>query len=276
MGKTPDNNKRLALLESGVSAIAIALTANGFTVGEGEDPLAAAIAAVKGQAATIDDLTKKLEAAEGGNATDGEIAAIARADKADAELGELQAKVQAVVDYLCANYPDDVSPEECALSAATRILGEQKLELEQLNIDVEQLEAQLEAKQNAGESELEPTVARERPENARDFGPTFGKLDRADLVELLAADAGLEIAFSNGEYELVGLEPIAIKGSDLVSVEGRYIAPVVFVRGGADREDIHGAVLVHGGEQIDYFAFPRPIELEAKQERRFEKAIIFG
>jgi hypothetical protein len=276
MGKTPDNNKRLALLESGVSAIAIALTANGFTVGEGEDPLAAAIAAVKGQAATIDDLTKKLEAAEGGNATDGEIAAIARADKADAELGELQAKVQAVVDYLCANYPDDVSPEECALSAATRILGEQKLELEQLNIDVEQLEAQLEAKQNAGESELEPTVARERPENARDFGPTFCKLDRADLVELLAADAGLEIAFSNGEYELVGLEPIAIKGSDLVSVEGRYIAPVVFVRGGADREDIHGAVLVHGGEQIDYFAFPRPIELEAKQERRFEKAIIFG
>jgi hypothetical protein len=276
MGKTPDNNKRLALLESDVTAVAIALTANGFTVGEGEDPLAAAIAAVKGQAATIDDLTKKLEAAEGGNATDGEIAAIARADKADAELGELQAKVQAVVDYLCANYPDDVSPEECALSAATRILGEQKLELEQLNIDVEQLEAQLEAKQNAGESELEPTVARERPENARDFGPTFGKLDRADLVELLAADAGLEIAFSNGEYELVGLEPIAIKGSDLVSVEGRYIAPVVFVRGGADREDIHGAVLVHGGEQIDYFAFPRPIELEAKQERRFEKAIIFG
>jgi hypothetical protein len=276
MGKTPDNNKRLALLESDVTAVAIALTANGFTVGEGEDPLAAAIAAVKGQAATIDDLTKKLEAAEGGNATDGEIAAIARADKADAELGELQAKVQAVVDYLCANYPDDVSPEECALSAVTRILGEQKLELEQLNIDVEQLEAQLEAKQNAGESELEPTVARERPENARDFGPTFGKLDRADLVELLAADAGLEIAFSNGEYELVGLEPIAIKGSDLVSVEGRYIAPVVFVRGGADREDIHGAVLVHGGEQIDYFAFPRPIELEAKQERRFEKAIIFG
>jgi hypothetical protein len=61
-----------------------------------------------------------------------------------------------------------------------------------------------------------------------------------------------------------------------VSVEGRYIVPVVFVRGGDDREDLHGAVLVHGGEQIAYFAFPRPIELEPKQERRFEKAIIFG
>jgi hypothetical protein len=252
--KGPDNNKRLAELESGVSALAIALTANGFTVAEGTDPLEAAIAAVKGQAATIDDLTKKLDAADGAdisNATVGEIAAIARAEKAEAVILEQQQQHEQL---------------------EAKVI-EQANEIHQLNIDLEQLEARNEAAAEALET---PAPARERPELARDFGPTFGQADRADLAELVAEDAAFEISFSNGEYEIVALAPVAIKGSDLMATEGRYSVPVIFVRGGDDREDLHGAVLVHGGEQIGYCEFPRPIELEPKQERRFERAITFG
>lgn len=294
--KGPDNNKRLAQLESGVATIAIALTANGFTVGEGADPLEEAVKAIKSLLTDRSSLNEQLHNLAGfasatlgrlvpdlvlapqtdeqpfaylerltaaaepriaelltagtvegdgdGNATVGELAAIARADAAEAKITDLLAE-----------------------------LGKSAAEIEQLNIDLEQLEARNDA---AAEALDAPTPARERPENARDFGPTYGTLDREDLVAVLTSDAALEISFSNGEYEIVGLEPIALKGSDLVSVEGRYIVPVVFVRGGQVREDLHGAVLVHDGEQVAYFAFPRPIDLEPKQERRFEKAIIFG
>lgn len=294
--KGPDNNKRLAQLESGVATIAIALTANGFTVGEGADPLAEAVKAIKSlltdrsslneqlhnlagfASGTLGRLAPDLELApqtdeqpfaylerltaaaepriaelltagtvEGdgdGNATVGELAAIARADAAEAKITDLLAE-----------------------------LGKAAAENEQLNIDLEQLEARNE---DAAEALDPPAPARDRPENARDFGPTFGQLDRAELAELVSEDAAFEISFSNGEYEIVALAPVAVKGSDLMATEGRYSVPVIFVRGGDDREDLHGAVLVHGGEQIGYCEFPRPIELEPKQERRFERAITFG
>lgn len=228
----PDNNKRLAALESGVSTLAIALDQNGFKLASGADPIEEAIKAIKGQAEKIDDLATSGEAA---------IAAVARADELNEQL-------------LAANK-----------------------EIEALNNDIEQLEGRLEALQSAGnEDALAPVPVRERPEHARDFGPTFGLGDRKDIAKLIAEGAAFEIAFSNGDHELVELAPVPIEGKDLVGVEGRYMAPKIFVRGGEILEHLHGAALVHGGEQLAYCEFPSPIPLEPKQQRGFEKAITFG
>lgn len=320
--KAKDNNKRLALLEGGVAGLAAVLGELGVTVAEGADPIVLVIELAKGQAAKIDlndekileligastgviarfapdmelaplneaetlidcqiRLLKQVADIEG---SPGEIAAIARADAAAAALGELEPKVAAVGDYLIANYPAQITADECSLSQATRILGEEtsalaaaNKEIGDLNIDIEQLEGQIEALGSAGKAEdVEAAPGRERPEGARDFGPAFGALDRGALVALFGdGDVGLEISFSNGDYELVELAPVAIKVSDLTSVEGRFMVPVIHVRGGEHREDLHGAALVHEREQIAYCSFPSPIVLEAKQERRFEKTITFG
>jgi hypothetical protein len=58
----------------------------------------------------------------------------------------------------------------------------------------------------------------------------------ADLAALRNGDVGLEISFSNGDYELVELAPVAFKASDLVTAEGRFIAPTVLRRGGEHAE----------------------------------------
>jgi hypothetical protein len=265
----PDNNKRLAALESGVSALALTLAANGFTLEEGADPLEAAIGAIKGQAAKIDELET--------NASSAAIAAVARADKAEAALGELEPKVEAVVDYLCANHPDKVSANECALTTATRILGEQSAEIVELKTDVQDLTEQLEADADRDALAEEVAVSRERPEGARDFGPTGGALDAAELAALIEKGEAFELSFSNGEYEIVELAPVALPASDIVQIEGRrLVGTPVFVRGGERAEELDGVALVYGGEQVAYCQFPKPIMLEANQERRFERAIAFG
>jgi uncharacterized coiled-coil protein SlyX len=247
--KGKDNNKRLALLEGGVASLAAVLGELGVTVAEGADPIVLVIELAKGQATTIDELEK--------NASEAAIAAIARAEKAEARVADLEKKI-----------------EELCLT-----ISDQAAELVRLNSDIEQLEGHIEALQSAGDDAegVEVAPARERPENARDFGPTFGELDRVDLVELFGnGDVGLEISFSNGDYELVELAPVAIKASDLVTAEGRFMAPTIHVRGGEHDEALHGASLVHEGSQIAYCAFPSPIALGRKQERRFEKVISFG
>lgn len=267
--KAPDNNKRLAALESGVSAIALTLAANGFTLEDGADPIEAAIGAIKGQAAKIDELET--------NASSAAIAAVDRADKAEAKLAELEPKVAAVVDYLCANYADKVSADECALVTATRILGEQSAEIVELKTDIADLTEQRDAETDRDALAEEVAASRERPEGARDFGPSGGSIGASELGKLIAAGAAFELSFSNGEYEIVELAPVALAATDFVQIEGRrLVGPPVFVRGGERAEELDGVALVYGGEQVAYCQFPKPIALEAKQDRRFERAIAFG
>lgn len=231
--------KTKAALESGVAALALALVANGFKVEEGADPIEVAIAAVKGQAAKIDELENNASAAA--------IAAVARADKAEAEL-----------------------------DAATK-------ELEELRTDVKDLEERIDVLQadalaNAADPVNEAPPALERPEGARDFGPSFGRLEAAELAALIENGDDFELAFSNGKFELVELAPITIPAKDLLARAGRFqVGPAVHVRGGEEQTDlIDGVALVQGGEQLDYCQFPRPLTIEPKQERRFERALTFG
>jgi hypothetical protein len=239
--KGPDNNKRLMVLEAGVSTLAVALLANGFKVEEGGDPIEAAIVAIKGQASKIDELE---EAAKVGsdNATAGEIAAIARAE------------------------------------AAEKALAEANDELEEMRNDVADLEGKIANLGAADELEAPIAVApRERPEGAHDFGPTFGMSTARELAELIEEGGDFEISFSNGKHEIVELEPVKIKAADLRGKSGRFeLAHPIFVRGGQVREEIDGAALVKSGVQIDYCQFPAPVAIEPRQERRFERAIAFG
>lgn len=265
--KGPDNNKKLALLEGGVASLAAVLGELGVTVGEKDDPIVLVIELAKGQATKIDELSTVEQAA---------IAASARADKVEGELGELRGKVEVVANYLLEHHPASIVGDECCLVVAVKVMGEQFAEIRELETDIEQLEGKLEAI-GAGEDGELPTVApRERPEGARDFGPTFGSIEASEIGQLRDEKAGLAIGFSNGEYEIVELAPVPIDAADLQAVEGRYIAPTIHVKGGTVREEIHGAALLKDGEQISYCAFPKPIELEVGQERRFDRAITFG
>lgn len=311
--KGPDNNKRLAELEAGVSALAVALAANGIEVGVVGDPFTAAIAAVKSKAAdveTIDQLRRsyaKLEETaktvaeandvlsmavsaapsmlatalgaagvvlaegadpvlvaielisngpNGGSASVGELAAIARAEAAEKALGEVNIELAGAIE-----------DRDLAVSA--------KNELAQVIADKGYKQPEPGgAVDTQPEPEPEP---RQRPEGARDFGPIYGDTDNALLAELIADSAGFEIAFSNGEHELVipGL-PVAIGAADFSTSGGRrMVEKAILVKGGDYREEIHGAALLHDGEQIHYCAFPAPVALEPGQERQFVKAIFF-
>jgi hypothetical protein len=273
-GKSPDNNKRLAALEAGVSALAIALTANGFTVAGGEDPIEEAVKAIKSlltdrSAATdkiaeleaaIVALEAKLAAGPDG-ATEGEIAAIARAEKAEGELAAANLEI--------AELKTDV---EEAMSERNRLANE---------LSAEGRSSTPPASADETAAEVEAPAPRERPENARDVGPNYPGLHNADDISALLADDqahGLELAFSNGEYEILSLAPIAIGAKDLQQAEGRVmVGPPVYAKLSATdpQEDLHGMGLLMQGEQIAYCTFPERLTLQPGSERRFDRAIIF-
>lgn len=249
--KGPDNNKRLAELEAGVSALALAIAGAGIELKDGQDPIEQAIAITDSfkekmlqlaalSAFLLDNSDEPLdrgpvaaaistiEKLSGNGATAGEIAAIARAEAAEKRVAELEA----------------------ALEAAGEVPG------------------------GAPTPAPEP---KERPAAARDVGPSFGQLDAAELGEALDSGEDLELVFSNGEYEIVDFEPVKVTAKDLPIMAGkRQVAQPLFVRGGGNDDRIHGAGLLQGGVQIAYCEFPSPVPIEKGQERRFERAISFS
>lgn len=305
--KGPDNNKRLAALESGVSSLAVALTANGFTIGEGGDPIGAAIGAVKETAKLVAELEEsKAKLSEGGPAKLAELEGVietqaqtireggevskglherisvcnARIYELEEQLGGFKSEIRAAVGEL----PEGADTLSVAIDrirghgAAIVALAEAEKEAEQLRADIMDLEEKL-AKALDGQPIVEVTVEpRVRPEQARDVGPTFGQLDRDQLEELLGNSSGeFSIVFSNGEFEVVELEPIAIKPAQLRAMSGRRcLDQPIHVRGGDQGDELHGAALLHDGEQVAYCQFPKPITLERRQERRFDRVIFFG
>jgi hypothetical protein len=111
------------------------------------------------------------------------------------------------------------------------------------------------------EAEEAPPAAPERvrPETARDVGPSAGGLNAAELAELLASGTadGLELVFSNGEFEIVALAPVAIGPKELLSAEGRQIViPAVYAKllNTDPQEELAGVGLLMQGEQISVIA----------------------
>lgn len=328
--KGPDNNKRLAELEKGVSALALTLMSYGIALAAGDDPISLAIGALEAQSEAIklpaSMLATALAAAGVTLAADADPVLVAV--DTIASKGVIQAEHDRLVEFLLANHNDAI--EGSAVDTAIKLLeavkagpdgaseGEiaaiaraEKAELElkgaledldiansdknRLALEAAALRDAIEEKPGfldkirgalgrkdpgAGEGEggeASAPLVRERPEHARDLGPTYGKLDNKDLAELLAGGTELEIAFSNGVHEIVDLAPVKIGSSDLASLGGRRIVNVpILIRGGGHREELHGAALIHDGEQVHYCQFPGLITIEPGQERQFVKAIFFG
>lgn len=300
------DTKRLGALEAGVSALAIALTANGFKLEEGADPIEAAIVALKRSAE---------------EANDGAIATL------ESDLHQLAGYASATLGRLV---PDlDLAPltDERPLAYLERLTaaanptienllsrastpGTDAAELEELRRKVKQftdenaeLETDLTEMTNArnalinqlvdagkgtgGTINEEPPAAPEepaidligeRPELARDVGPEFGRLTEVAIGRLLEEGRPFELVFSNGEFELLELQPQKISAADLIRVDSsRYIVkPTIHVRGSGTPAKIHGAGLLFDGEQVGYCTFEPSVIIHPGQERRFDRALIFG
>lgn len=322
--KAPDNNKRLAALESGVALLVIALTGRGIAADVAEvDPFGSAITLIEAQSEAVKLPASMLAtalAAAGVNLTaDADPVLVAVETLGTASV--TSAEIQRLADYLLAKHPDAIegSAVDTALKlleaaaagptnatdgeiaaiaraeAAEKELAQVKIELGETQEDLERLASEkgklanelaelIENKgykrpeaESAAEPEPEP-IFRERPESAREFHPSGGKLDKREIAELVAAGAEFEIGFSNGEYEIVGLAPVAIEAKDLGHREGRLMLNrTVIIRGDKEHEEaIDGAVLIYGGEQIDYCRFPTPRKVAPNSQRQFVREIFFG
>jgi hypothetical protein len=268
-GKAPDNNKRLAALEAGVSALAIALTANGIKLEDGQDPIEAAIAAIKSQAKDVAELTVRAEALAG------------EVDRLTGVVGDLEARLAAGAD------PGEVEELRKRVVALTAEVGELEQDLLDMTNAKNALANQL-AEEGKGTdeappappaaAEAEPEPVLERPAKARDVGPAFKQLTAVAIAQLVVEGGGFEIAFSNGEFEIVDFEPVKIAAKDLTRVDSsRFVVePPIHIRGLGAKVKVHGAGLLYGGDQVAYCAFdPQPV-VEHGQERRFHRALIFG
>lgn len=239
------DGKRLASLEASVSSLAIALTANGIVLEEGADPTVTAIV-------TIKQLVEQADAAAA--STDALIEQLAversRVAALEAENKELQQDVE------------DLASAKNGL--ANKLAGEGGAP------DAEQpIEPEI-----APEPEA---PARERPEASRDVGPTFGGISFAELGDAIRAEAAFEIAFSNGEFEIIDFPPVAISPSDLHRVDGsRYVvAKAIDIMGGVAPERIHGAGLLLEGVQVGYCALEPAAVVLPGHEWRFHRSLIF-
>lgn len=319
--KVPDNNRRLAALEASVSALAIALTANGFTIADGADPIEEAIKAIKffAEMAAGGTGTAKLEELEQqrhnlagyASATLGRIApdldlapltdeqpfaylerltlaANPRIDELIAAKGvnaELEAKLAAI------GTPSTDAAELVELRKRVVALTAEVGELEQDLQDVTEAKNRL-ANQLADEGkgtgdatkpeDPEPEPAAEpvldRPTSARDVGPEYGSLTEVAIGALVAEGGAFEVAFSNGEFELIEFAPSKLGPKDLTRVDSSrfMVEPAIHIRGFGARAKVAGAGLLYNGEQVAYCAFDPAIYVDPGQERRFHRALIFG
>lgn len=304
--KGADNNKRLALLEAGVSALAMGLAANGVNVAEGADVFAIATTTIKRQA------KEHSEAVEQISAMGQKVAALeaAGAEEAKHELEQLRAQLAEAVEKVDVLGTELAAARAAAPSAeevidgqvealkeelATALLKTKDLEAEvaELNQDVDDAISERNELRNKlsedGKSSAiaavddEPEVAtpapvRERPESARDVGPTNGSLTADEIQSAIDAGARFEIAFSNGDYELVEFGPTYVAGSDLhrFATQQFAVAPALHIKGGSVGEEIHGAGLLLEGTQVGYCTFDPAVRIEPGQERAFNRALIFG
>jgi hypothetical protein len=311
--KAPDNNKRLKLLEAGVSTLAMSLVSNGIPVADGADPITLAIGAIK-ERAELEENNAKGSAAH--KETLEQLSASGkRVEQLEQQLESIKGHVAPLADYLIANHPGAIVVGGGACETAVKVLAEQATQIEALTAGsggttaedatagledrIDELERQIIAKdsriadleagapvvvQAAAEADSaaeEEPAPRERPETARDVGPDYAGLhSSADIAALVASGEahGLELAFSNGEFEIVALQPVPIEAKDLQLFEGRsVVAPSIHAKLGVHdaAEELHGFGLMLQGEQIGYCPLLDPLRLQPGTERRFDRAIYF-
>jgi hypothetical protein len=267
-----DNNSRLAFLESrvplliGAATGVVARFAPDLELApkdENEDLVDVQIRLLEEVATCETPCERRIaeleaEAEKAGKPDDAAIAAIARAETAEKRVAELEGEVEEL---------------ETDLEEMTGLRNAAVNELNALNEGAPPAPPPVEE-----DAEPEPPEPRERPEAARDVGPTFGNASAPELAEILTSGVeDLEIAFSNGEYEIVEFGPNAIGAGDVVFRGNQYhVEPPLYVKGAPQSEAIAGAALLAGGTQVAYKAFDPPIAVEPGSEHKLHRAIVFG
>lgn len=239
-----DRNQRLDAFHINVSLLAIALSGAGVTIPEGMDPILAAISFVEGN----------------GNATDGELAAIKRADEAEAKIKVLELAA---------------AEDEEALAEMTNLRNAAINELQAIR-EGRPAEAAPEPEAEVEEAVAPPPAV--RPEAARDVGPTFAQGDAKDIAAILSDGTHeLELAYSNGEYELIDFGPSPIDAGVLVYRGHKFhVEPAIHLKGGPADVELNGVGLIVDGEQFAYCEFPEPQAIASRSERKLERMITFG
>lgn len=271
------DGKRLAQLEAGVSALALCITANGIDLKEGQDPIDQAIALVKRwRELTIARAELQLVVA---------IAVGVEPETIEDPFAAAHGALETMKAH-CVELETDVA-------AASKRVAELELENAELQTDVEDLTnakntlANKLADEGKAAHDPAPIVAAEepapapleRPETARDVGPTFGALTLPELQQAVAAGLSFELAFSNGEFELVEFSspPIVVQAADLQLLDGyrHVVRPAIHIKGGAMPQIIKGAGLLLEGVQVAYHGFTAPLTIHPGAEWKFERQIAF-
>lgn len=283
-----------------LAELRVTLNANGFEVSDRDGPIVVAISAIK-SIAGLNAAAEKLGLAvavvlgvELEAITDPTEAAIAALESmkdrivtVEGQRAELEAKIAAV---------GTPGTDAAELEALRKRTVELELENKELETDLEEVTNARNSLANqladSGKGQAPPPteepkpkvdeiapVDEPRPEIARDVGPEFARLTETAIGALIAEGGDFEIAFSNGSFELVELSipPIKLTGADLQRVDSsRYIVGKVLHVKSASSARIHGAGLLYRGEQVGYCQFSPAIVVHAGQERRFDRALIFG
>jgi hypothetical protein len=275
----PDNNKRLAQLEAGVSALAMALAANGIELTAEQDPIEQAIAIVK--------RWRELTLAR----AELQIAVATAVGVEPETIEDPFAAAGGALETMKAHIGESADAGE--LAAAKARVTELEAEVEELNHDVEDAINERNTLRNAlseagkgsaaaavdqeAEAEAPPAIELVRGENARDVGPSFGVLTADEIGSAVEEGARFEVAFSNGEFELEEFGPIYVNATDLhrFATAQWSVAPTIHIKGASVPMEIAGAGLLLEGVQIGWCAFDPVTRIEPGQERAFNRALIF-
>lgn len=293
----PDNNKRLAALEAGISGLVVQMRDAGWPLGEQEDPLGLAGAIISGFAAEQKRGASFHEFLTANQTPLGEGEGCY--DAAERVIAELQAKLGGIPGALMGLGLDGFEPidgedpvnavdrfmlaagEALAAKPASEDAAAAVKRADDLEVKVGQLE---DANKTLSEDlELARAAFAHAKGEALKVGRKLPRSTKARKIvpmeinrELLAAamvDAldPMQIVFSNGATEIIELEPLAVypPAFRLVQADQYRLIEDVLVKGSRDGTRVRGFGLVVDGKQIAWQAI-EPVDLPAGQERKFQ------
>jgi hypothetical protein len=196
----------------------------------------------------IVDAAIRILSVPAGNASAGEIAAIARAEDAETALAAEKVKAANLQHAL-----EQMGDEGKRPGFLKRLLSRGAVP----------------------EAEAEPAAPREPVE----CGPTFGSAKVEEIRGFLFGDEEhlVEVVLSDGEHELVEFKPEIVGPGDLVRRGHNYLynKPILIVGPEGGRE-LAGAALLVDGEQIDFCGFDRPMQLVPGEQYQLSHQFTFG
>lgn len=264
-------SKRITQLETRIQALAIALSANGISLSEGADPIETAIGAIKRSAeaeATFTKIKQELARADGyAKELQTRLDALGTPATDKAELEQLRKRVA------------ELEHENLELEVDLEEVTNEKNRLANELADKPRRPEPAAEEPKPGDRLSQAVEIEERPIGARDAGPRVTPQEKV-VRQLVEAGAEFELVFSNGEFEIVdfSVPPIVIQASGLDRVDAtrHVVSKALYIKGGSAEHRLHGAALLQGNKVVSYCAFDPVITVRPDEERKFDRALIFG